>query len=126
MASIVDDPKASDGKTARMPGDHYEWAVSQPISDDLEAGGPWRCYVVARVEATAKDGPAMTMGIYDERDKRNVAHRAVSVAESAGGYHVFDLGTHALRGDMYFWVAPPKRPGEVTAVYVDRIFMVRE
>ena len=68
----------------------------------------------------------MTMGIYDERDKRAVAHRAVSVAESAGDYHVFDLGAHDLRGDMYFWVAPPKRPGEVTAVYVDRIFMVRE
>ncbi|MCX7426084.1 MAG: DUF4838 domain-containing protein [Planctomycetia bacterium] len=126
LASIVDDPTASDGKTARMPGDHYEWAVSQPISNDLEAGGPWRCYVVARVEATAKDGPAMTIGIYDSRDKRDVTQRAVSVAESAGGYHVFDLGTHALRGDMYFWVAPPKRPGDVTAVYVDRIFMVRE
>ena len=68
----------------------------------------------------------MTMGIYDTRSRRGVAHRSVSVEESAGAeYHVFDLGTHDLTGGMYFWVAPPKRPDEVTAVYVDRMFMIR-
>ncbi len=31
-----------------------------------------------------------------------------------------------LTPGMYFWAAPPERPGEVDAVYADRIFLVRE
>ncbi len=126
-AALVDDAAASDKKAARMPGDHYEWAVACPLSDDLADAGPWKCYVVARCEAEASEGPAMTMGIYDSRAKKGVAHRRIDVGASAGSaYHVFDLGTHPVHGGLYFWVAPPKRPGEVKAVYIDRIFMVRE
>ncbi len=126
-ASMVDDSKASDGKAIRMPGDHFEWATSCPISDDFKDGNPWQCFVVARVEATATDGRAMTMGIYDSQARKSVAHRSVSVKEIAdGAYQVFDLGTHDLRGGMYVWIAPPKRPGEVQAVYVDRIYFVRK
>jgi len=125
-ASIVDDPTASDGKAARMPGNHHEWAVSCPFSGDFHDGNPWRCYVVARSEAKAKEGPAMTMGIYDSRQRKGIAHKAVKVEDSVGkDYQVHDLGTHELRGGMYFWIAPPKRPGEVEAVYIDRIFLVR-
>jgi hypothetical protein len=51
----------------------------------------------------------------------------VDVHESAGDkYRVFDLGTHRLHGEMYLWVAPPKRPGEVANVLIDRVFFVRE
>jgi hypothetical protein len=39
---------------------------------------------------------------------------------------VFDLGVHPLSSAMYAWVAPPQRPGEVTAVYVDRMIFVRQ
>lgn len=126
-ADTVDDPQASDGKAARMPGDHYEWAVSCPLSDDLSYGNPWRCFVVARVEATADDGPAMTMGIYDGQNRKGVSHQSVPVEEVSGGeYKIFDLGAHDLHGGMYVWVAPPKRPGEVQAVFVDRIYLIRE
>jgi hypothetical protein len=38
---------------------------------------------------------------------------------------VFDLGSHDLSGSMYFWLAPPKRPGDVQHVYVDRVFLIR-
>ncbi len=123
---IVDDPKASDGKAVRMPGDHYEWATSFPVEDGMFPKGPWRCYVVARCEATAEDGPAMTMGLYDSKEKKGVAHKQVDVGAATGDYHVYDLGTHELRSGMYFWMAPPKRPGEVQAVYVDRIFLIKE
>ena len=122
----ADDPKAADGKATRMPGEHHEWATSCPLSDDLAYGNPWRCFVVARAEATATDGPAMTMGIYDARNRKSVAHQSVPVeAISSGEYQVFDLGVHDVHGGMYVWVAPPKRPGEVQAVYVDRIYLVR-
>ena len=126
-ASIVDDPTASDGKAARMPGNHYEWAVSCPISADLTYGNPWRCYVAVRCEAKTNSGPAMTMGIYDYRTKRGLVSRGVEVKQCAGDkYHTVDLGTHDIGGQMIFWVAPPNRPDEVTAVYVDRIFMIRQ
>ena len=125
-AKLVDDPAASDRKAARMPGDHYEWAVSYPLSDDMAAQGPWRCFFVVRVEAKATSGSAMTLGIYDSRAKRAVAHRRLDVAQMGPGYQTIDLGVHPLHGGMYAWVAPPKRPGEVTAVYVDRMFFVRE
>jgi hypothetical protein len=126
-SATVDDPKASDGKAARMPGDHHEWAVSCPISDDFAAFGPWHCYAVARSEAKAKDGPALEIGIYDDQARKNIAYQHPSIAESVGAdYRVFDLGTHVLNGGMYFWFAPPKRPGEVDAVYIDRVFLIRD
>lgn len=125
-AVMADDPAASDGKAIRMPGDHYEWAVSWPIDRTL-AGDTWHCYAVVRSEAAATTGPAVTMGIYDPRDRKNVAYKALSVEESAGKeYRTIDLGSHALRDEMYFWAAPPKRPGEVSAVFVDRVYLVRE
>ena len=122
-ADVVEDPAASDKFAVRMPGNHYEWATSWPVTEDL-GEAEWKCYVVARCEASASSGPAMTMGIYDSKAKRGVAHRHVTVEDSAK-YQVFDLGTHKLTGGMYFWVAPPKRPDEVKAVFVDRIFLVR-
>jgi hypothetical protein len=125
-AAIVDDPQASDRKAARMPGDHFEWAVSYPLADDFAGDGPWRCFVVVRAEAKATSGPAMTMGIYDTQAKKGVTHRRLNVEEVSGPYRTIDLGAHPIHGGLYVWVAPPKRPGEVTAVYVDRIFLVRE
>jgi len=126
-AELVDDAPASDGSAARMPGDHYEWAVSLPLSGDLMPGNPWHVYVAARCDATAKVGRAMTMGIYDSAQKKSVTGRTITVDQAAGpDYQVFDLGTHELSGSMYLWVAPPKRPSEVQHVYVDRVFLIRE
>ena len=69
----------------------------------------------------------MTMGIYDSTEKKSVTGRTYYVPQLAGSeYRVFDLGAHDLRGGMYFWAAPPERPGEVQAVYVDRVFLIRE
>ena len=125
-ARLVEDPRASDKSAARMPGSHREWAVSWPIPEDM-AGTAWHCYVVARCEAKAGTGMAMTMGIYDTQARRGVADRVVQVEEAAGPeYRVFDLGVHPLGPTMYAWVAPPQRPSEVTAVYVDRMFFIRQ
>ncbi len=125
--SIVDDPRASDKMAARMPGSHREWALSYPIPEDLGDGAAWHCYVAARCEAKAASGPAMTMGIYDSQAKRGVASRTVKVEESVGPeYRTFDLGVHPLSSTMYVWVAPPQRPDEVSAVYVDRMIFVRQ
>lgn len=126
-AGWADDPAASDGRAARMPGDHFEWAVSLPFSDDLEKGNPWHVYVVARCDATATTGPAMTTGIYDAARKTPVAQQTIPIEGAAGSeYRTFDLGAHELSGSMYFWLAPPKRPGDVQHVYIDRVFLIRQ
>lgn len=126
-AALVEDPKASDHMAARMPGDHFEWALQYHVSDDMKAAGPWHCYAMVRAEATATSGKAMTLGIYDKEAKKGVVSRAVKIEDLKGdGYQTIDLGAHELDAGRYFWAAPPKRPGEVTAVYVDRIILVRE
>jgi len=127
-AELVDDPAASDGHAVRMPGDHFEWATSLPFSNDIASLNPaWHVYVVARCDATTKEGMAMTMGIYDSAEKKSVTQQSVTVEQAAGAsYHVFDLGSHLLSDSMYLWVAPPKRPGDVQSVYVDRVFIVRD
>jgi len=125
-ASIVDDPKASDGKAARMPGSHTRWAVQLPVSGDLLDIGssPWHCYIVIRCEAKAKTGTAFTAGIYDNDSKRNIAGITESLEQAGDGlYRTYDLGVHLLKPGMYFWVAPPGNEA-VEAVYVDRIFLI--
>lgn len=126
-ADVMEDPAASDGYAVRMPGGHHEWAASVSMSADFARGGAWRVYAEVRCEATAADGPAMTLGIYDGDQRRGVTHRRLDVEDIRGEKYVtVDLGSHALTPGMYFWAAPPRRPGEVEAVYVDRIFLVRE
>jgi len=109
-----------------MPGDHFDWAISYPISDDIRDDGQWRGYVAVRCEASAKTGAALTMGLYDAQAKRGITQRTVKIEEVTNKeYRLIDLGEFPLKRGAYFWVAPPKRPGEVLAVYVDRIVLVR-
>jgi len=99
---FVEDATASDGHAVRMPGDHAEWATSLPISSDLVSLSQWRVYVAARCDATAQEGVAMTMGIYDSAEKKSVAQQSVAVQQACGlDYHVFDLGPHTLSDSMY-------------------------
>jgi len=125
LVKIVDDELASDGKAARMSGNHTNWAVQYSIPGDVAHSGWWSCYVVARCESTRGEGTAFTLGIYDSNSKQN----AVSITETLDQapldeYRTYDLGVHKLTTDMYFWIAPPGSE-TVKAVYVDRIFFVR-
>ncbi len=137
-AAYVDDAAASNGRAIRMPGDHFEWAVSQPLdamvtrmtsaSGNAAEPAKFRVYAAVRCEATAKDGPAMTLGVYDQDTRKGLgSNKTIQVDEIAGGeYKLVDLGEFPLNANAYIWAAPPKRPGEVTAVYVDRFVVVRE
>ena len=138
---VAADENASDTLAVRMPGDHYEWAASWRIpgwlsllrapssGENAEDVTPavYRVYAYVRSEGPADSGPAMTLGIWDTKENKSVAHRAPTVEEIGGSaYQKIDLGAYPLTPDQYFWAAPPKRPGEVTAVYVDRLIVVRE
>ncbi|HPG65276.1 MAG TPA: DUF4838 domain-containing protein [Candidatus Hydrogenedentes bacterium] len=126
-STFADDAKASDGKAARMPASHHEWAVQYPCSADWARLGAVRCYILARCNAKAASGNAFQLGIYDSEAGVGVANTVVRIEDSAGeSYRTFDLGVHALTPSMYFWVAPMGNPEEVDAVYVDRMFCVQE
>ena len=70
----------------------------------------------------------MTIGIYDDAARRSIVSKSVPVAEIRGlEYRLIDLGVHTLGTLAYAWAAPVVRdPAEVEAVYVDRVFLLRE
>ncbi|MFO7975119.1 MAG: DUF4838 domain-containing protein [Candidatus Hydrogenedentota bacterium] len=126
-SALVEDGAAADKGAAKMPANHTQWAVQYEIREGVSEGNPWHCYVELRCEAKVETGTALTVGIYDSRERKGVTRRSVPIAEVAGkDYTVVDLGVHDLSAGMYFWVAPVNNPEEVEAVYVDRFFMVRE
>ncbi len=124
--TIVDDPAASDGKAARMPATHTQWAVQYPISADVATPAPQHCYLAVRCDAKAETGGAMQIGIYDTSKPGPVAQQTVSIEATGDGYTLADLGVHKLTPDMYVWIAPLNDPDSVDAVYVDRLVLVRE
>lgn len=127
QSAVVADAVASDGFSARMPGDHNQWAVQFPVSGEFEALGTARVYLWARCSAKTFAGNAFQAGIYDAEGKVPVAQTLVTIGQAGGaGYHRIDLGAHALRPGMYVWVAPMNNPEAVEAVLVDRIVFVKE
>jgi hypothetical protein len=123
--SLVDDPKASDGAAARMTTNHNQWATQWAVPADLT--GRWHVYAVVRCEATAKEGDAFQLGVYDNESRSNLSGKTVRIEECAGGeYRTYDMGVLDLKSTMYFWAAPMNNPDKVTAIYTDRIFLVQE
>jgi hypothetical protein len=137
---VEKDAAASNGRSVKMPGTHYEWATTwtfpRTIARLKSASGKelaegeaptYRLYAYVRADASVKDGSAMTLGVYDEAAKRGTAHKNLSVEEIAkSDYICVDLGSLELKPEQYVWFAPPKRPGEVDAVFIDRVVVVRE
>lgn len=122
LADVVMDPKASNGKAARMRGGHTEWAVQFHVKKGAPyvGKGPWRCYVVARVEG-AGVGHAFTVGAYENGTGMR-GRRDVSMGEAGGGeYRAYGFVLDELKEGEYFWLSPGGG-----AVYVDRVFIQKE
>jgi len=43
-----------------------------------------------------------------------------------GEYHTYDLGAHKLTPQMYIWVAPVENKDNVQAIWIDRMWLLRE
>lgn len=127
---LVEDGAACDGAAAEMPANHHEWAVVRPLNVKLvrdTKGKPIRCKLAIRCDVVGKEGGAFTCGIYDEENRKGVAHLAVATAQIAdANYHVYDLGVHKLTDRMYVWVAPVQNETNVKIVRVDRMWLVQE
>jgi len=136
-ANIVGDSAASNGVAVQMPGNHVEWATAWDVTDevlDLESiSGKtedevrYHVYVYVRADATAKEGDALTLGLYDSESKAGLVQKTVSIEEIAGSeYHKIDLGAWPLKKSVSLWVAPVNHPDDVQAVYTDRILVICE
>jgi hypothetical protein len=125
---IRQDPSASDGTAARMPGDHKEWAFQIPIAElsTRARAGRWNVYVVVRVEQAENADPdavAFTAGVYDRAAKREQARIAPHVADLKEGYASYLLGAVETNKEQTIWVAPAANE-RVRAVWVDRVYLV--
>jgi hypothetical protein len=129
-ASLRHDDLASDGVAARMPGDHYEWAVQQGLGVRIvteNPGVPLRVFASIRVEKTGEEGAAFDAGVYDTESKTGVGGVRVQANEVQDDqYHSYEIVNAPLTGSMYVWVAPTKNPENVKAVWVDRIWIVKQ
>jgi hypothetical protein len=84
-------------------------------------------YAVIKCEATAKEGDAFQIGVYDNEKRADVSGQTVHIEQCPGGhYETYDLGVLDLKPGMYFWAAPMNNPDKVTAISVDRVFLVQE
>jgi hypothetical protein len=126
-STLVDDPKASDGKAAQMPGHHTQWAVQFHIPKDapFTGKGPWKCYVLVRCDAKQKVGAAFLFGLFNPSTGA-VAHSPVGF-EIAGDdqYHPYPIFVNELHAGEYFWISPPGNGQTVQHVYVDRIYITK-
>jgi len=126
-ASRGDDPLASDGRAARMAGDHMEWAVQYHPDDCLRGTGSWRVYLVCRYEGQAREGEICQVGLYDEHEEKPVFSKTLQAGEVSGEkYGAVDLGVMELSDDFYFYMAPMNQPDRAKALWVDRFFLVKE
>jgi hypothetical protein len=130
--SMVNDPAASNGRAVSMPGNHNEWAttipipVDEPLFENISDDTKFKVVAYVRCDATATDGLAMTLGIYDSKNRRNVAQKNPTVSDIAGSdYKKIEFEPTPLNQSMSVWFAPPKREGEVQAIYIDRLIIIR-
>ena len=129
---IVDDAYASNGRAARMLGTHDQWATtvpvpaSEPLFENISDRTKFKVVVYVRCEASVNEGLAMSIGVYDSKKRLNILHKELYVSEIAGlRFKKIELEPTALSDSTYIWFAPPKRAGEVKAVYIDRVFLIR-
>jgi len=130
LVTVVKDPAASNGFARRMPNTHTVWAChSYPFADyDVPDGSRWHVYMQVRCDASADNGSAMTLGVYNDAKSRPIISKKILVRDIRGDtYTTIDLGVLALGGRAYAWAGPIIRPEkEVAAVYVDRVIFVRK
>ncbi len=122
-ATIVPDPKASDGAAARLPGDTDVWGIQYPLQMLLPEEGEWEIYAAVRIDRGEgqADDLAMLLGISPG------PHIELKVRELADEhYHVIKLpgGPYRYNAEQSLWAAPPNSRA-VRFVYVDRVFAVR-
>lgn len=118
-----DDEAASDGKTLRVPGNHYSWTIQMPLRSVVRKGiKRGELFVSVRGKITDKE-EGFRFGLYDAKTGKFITSKTVKPSDlDADHYKDYSLGTFDLTENMLLWISPPKSP-EVETIYVDRIFV---
>ncbi len=126
-ATLEKDELASDKTAARMPGNHHQWAVQQPLlGKPLSTDATYDVFAAIRVEKTGGSGSAFSAGIYDMKNRADLGQVSKACGDVADEqYHVYQLGSTKLHGEIYLWVAPAGDADQVKNVWVDRFWLVK-
>ena len=123
------DEAASNGSAARMRGDHGAKALNQQlwrvplVAAAAQVGKKLHCRISVRCELTGREGVAFRCGV-DGKD-RDLVVNCADVPND--GYNTYDLGVFdSLSGWIHLWASPGDNPDNVTAVWVDRAWLVTE
>ena len=132
-ASLVDDPSASNGHALRIPKNPFEWAARMSITaDDLlfenaNADTRFNVVVYARCDATVNKGLALNCSVFDDSGGKMVMQKNCDASEIAGlQYKKIEFGPIPFTKSMSIRFAPPSREGEVQAVYIDRVLLLKD
>lgn len=129
ISELVSDPKASNGKAARMDGGTTDWAVqfSVPADAKFVGPGPWNCWIVARVDVKKATDIGFLFGLHDPTTGRVVALERARLEKGFDSeYHTFSIIVDELKPSMYLWVAPTGDGAAIGNVYVDRIYIEKQ
>lgn len=135
-ARVVDDPLASNGKALTTPANHQDWNIQAEANffrlmcrlGGLK--GRWRVFMDVRVDAKKPSGNAMQAGIHSYEAPSMSTQKPIRIEDLAhGAYTRVELGIIDFDRDSEraaIWASPLKNPDTVNAIFVDRIFLVRE
>jgi hypothetical protein len=128
FADILPDPKASDHRAVRMPGNHSEWAFRINGKDIMAKAPPKACkvYVIARVEkhpGTNTASVAFAAGVYDTERKDYPAQARIKLEDATQEYHAWPIGSFEPSATRDIFVSPASNPA-VKAIWIDRVYLV--
>jgi len=134
--NVVDDPKASNGKALQIVGGFDATPAQFDLVNygaDFLGKGKWRYLAVVRTdqEPNDKSGISLATSIYSSGKVASgttgvIFDEKVPASKTADGeYHVIDIGSAPLWGDARINISSAMTPN-VKALYIDRLFLVRE
>jgi len=142
IGNVVADPAASTGKALKITNSKLDWKVQYDMMQyghTFFNGDHWRMFVEARVTATTWSGGLVYIGMYDvptylNTGSGNVFVRSLNVTDFSGtGYQIIPVGksntspftqSNLIPETGHIWLDFLDNPN-VTALYIDRIFLVR-
>jgi hypothetical protein len=127
-SALKHDDLASDKVASWMPGDHHEWATQQLLAvADLDPEATYGVYAAIRCEKIGEEGLGFTAGIYDAKNKQGLGYLSRQCKDiTSDQYEVYKIASTKLHDQVYLWVAPPKNPENMKAVWVDRFWLIKE
>ena len=133
---IVDDPLASNGKAMRTSSNHKDWNIQvhekflRTVCRMTGLSGKWRVISYVRADAKAEQGDAMQVGIYSYKAPAMCVTKTLKIQQlDPKGYTPIEVGTIDFDQDsnrVSVWAAPMDNPDVISAIYIDRVVLIRE